>query len=65
MEGMYASVVITALLKRNRCYFVERGKAHDKWHSEITGKEFCVPRRVSKGVPTGTVTNILRDAGLS
>ncbi len=65
MECMYACVVITALLKRNRCHFVEHGRAHDKWRSDITGKEFCIPRRSKKGLPAGTVANILKDAGLA
>ncbi len=65
MECMYACVVITALLKRNRCHFVEHGRSHDKWRSDITGKEFCVPRRYEKGLPAGTVANILKDAGLA
>ena len=65
MESMYACVVITALLKRNRCHFVEHGRAHDKWYSDITGKSFRVPRQSGRSLPAGTVTNILKDAGLA
>jgi mRNA interferase HicA len=65
MESMYACVVITALLKRNRCHFVEHGRAHDKWYSDITGKSFRVPRQSGRSLPAGTVTNILKDAGLT
>ena len=65
MECMYACVVITSLLKRNRCHFIEHGRAHDKWHSDITGKNFRVPRQSARSLPAGTVTNIFKDAGLS
>ena len=50
MESMYACVVITALLKRNRCHFVEHGRAHDKWYSDITGKSFRVPRQSGRSL---------------
>ena len=60
----YACVVITSLLKKNRCHFVEHGKAHDKWYSDITGKRFRVARQAEKGLPAGTVNQILKDAGL-
>lgn len=52
------------LLKKNNCYFIEHGKEHDKWHSDITGKDFRIPRHPSKELATGTANNILRDAGL-
>lgn len=65
MECMYACVVITSLLKRNRCHFIEHGRAHDKWHSDITGKNFRVPRQSARSLPAGTVINIFKDAGLS
>lgn len=55
---------LTKLLKKNDCYLVEHGKEHDKWHSDITGKDFRVPRHKSKEIPTGTLNNILKDAGL-
>lgn len=52
------------LLKKNKCHLVEHGKEHDKWHSDVTGKDFRVPRHQSKELPTGTANNILKDAGL-
>ena len=52
------------LLSKNGCYLVEHGKEHDKWHSNITGKDFRVPRHKSKEIPTGTSNSILKDAGL-
>lgn len=52
------------LLKKNQCYLVEHGKEHDKWHSQITGKNFRLPRHPNKELPTGTANNILKDAGL-
>ena len=55
---------LTKLLKKNDCYLVEHGKEHDRWHSDITGKDFYVPRHKSKEIPTGTLNKILKDAGL-
>lgn len=52
------------LLKKNHCYFVEHGAEHDKWCSEITGKNFRIPRHKSKEIPKGTLNSILKDAGL-
>lgn len=52
------------LLKENNCYLVEHGKRHDKWHSQITGINFMVPRHPSKELPKGTANKILKDAGL-
>lgn len=55
---------LTKLLRKNGCYLVEHGKEHDKWHSDITGKNFRVPRHPSKEIATGTANCILKDAGL-
>ena len=52
------------LLKRSGCYFVEHGKEHDKWHSNLTGKDFRVPRHKGKELPHGTLSAILKDAGI-
>lgn len=52
------------LLKKNDCFLIEHGKEHDKWHSELTGKDFRVPRHPAKEIPIGTVNRILKDAGL-
>ena len=55
---------LTKLLKKNGCYIVEHGKEHDKWHSNITDKDFRVPRHKSREIHTGTADRILKDAGL-
>lgn len=55
---------LTKLLKKHGCHFVEHGKEHDKWYSDITGKDIRVPRHPSKDVPKGTANRILKDAGL-
>ena len=55
---------LTKLLKTNECYFVEHGKEHDKWHSNITGKSFKIPKHPGKEIPKGTADRILKDAGL-
>ena len=52
------------ILKNSGCYFVEDGKEHEKWHSDITGRDFRVPRHDSKDVKPGTLNSILKDAGL-
>ncbi|MCI7328073.1 MAG: type II toxin-antitoxin system HicA family toxin [Clostridiales bacterium] len=61
---MKTSELIKLLSKTKKCYLVEHGSEHDKWHSEITGKDFRVPRHKSKEIPKGTLNAILRDAGL-
>ncbi len=55
---------LTKLLKKNHCYLVEYGKEHDRWHSEVTGKNFMVPKHGRKEIPTGTANRILKDAGI-
>lgn len=55
---------LTKLLKRNGCELIKHGKEHDRWRSEITGKEFSVPRHPSKEIPPGTANRILKDAGI-
>ena len=55
---------LVKLLKKNDCYLVEHGKEHDKWHSNIAGKNFMIPRYGSKEIATGTANRILKDAGL-
>ena len=55
---------LTKLLKKNRCSKVRSGKKHDIWVSEITGKQFSVPRHPAKEIPTGTLKKIMEDAGL-
>lgn len=62
-DRMKASELIK-LLKKNGCYLVEHGKEHDKWHSDITGKNFMVPRHGGKEIATGTANRIFKDAGL-
>ena len=50
-------------LKKNKCYVLRNGSRHDLWYSEITGKQFAIPRHKAE-IPTGTLNNILKDAGL-
>lgn len=52
------------LLKKNRCYILRNGSRHDIWYSEITQKQFALPRHKAE-IPTGTLKNILKDAGVS
>ena len=51
------------LLRKNKCYVLRNGSRHDIWYSEITGKQFAIPRHKAE-IPTGTLNNILKDAGL-
>lgn len=61
---MKTSELIKKLRNTKQCYIVEHGKEHDKWHSNITGKDFRVPRHPGKEIPAGTLNAILKDAGL-
>ncbi len=36
-------------LKKNQCYILRHGSRHDVWYSEITGKQFTVPRLYKRG----------------
>lgn len=51
------------LLKKNRCELIRNGSRHDIWYSDTTGKQFTVPGHKAE-IPTGTLNNILKDAGL-
>lgn len=51
------------LLKKSKCELIRNGSRHDIWYSSITGKQFSVPRHKAE-IPTGTLNNILKDAGL-
>ena len=61
---MKTSELIKLLKKSGRCRLVEHGREHDKWHSEITGKNFMVPRHSSKEIKKGTAERIMKDAGI-
>lgn len=61
---MKTSELIKLLKSSKKCYLVAHGKEHDKWHSDITNRDFRVPRHQSKEIPSGTALNILKDAGL-
>ena len=52
------------MLKENDCEIDREGKNPEIWRSRKTGKKFSVPRHDSKDVPTGTVNNIKRSAGI-
>ncbi len=51
------------LLKKNGCSVLRNGSRHDIWYSNITDKQFSVPRHKAE-IPTGTLNNILKDAGI-
>ena len=52
------------LLKKNQCHILRNGSRHDIWYSNLTGKQFTVPRHKAD-IPVGTLKNILRDAGIN
>ena len=52
------------LLKKNQCQILRNGSRHDIWYSNLTGKQFTVPRHKAD-IPVGTLKNILRDAGIN
>lgn len=51
------------LLKKGNCKLIRNGSRHDVWYSEVTEKQFTVPRHKAE-IPIGTLNNILKDAGL-
>ncbi len=51
------------LLRKNKCYVLRNGSRHDIWYSEITQRQFAIPRHKAE-IPTGTLKNILKDAGV-
>lgn len=54
---------LVKLLKKHGIKFVRAGANHDEYYSPITGKKFPVWRH-SKEVPTGTLHEILKQAGV-
>lgn len=54
---------LTKLLKKNGCYIKRNGKKHDILFSEITKREFPVPRHKAE-IPPGTLNSITKDAGI-
>lgn len=55
--------VLLKILKRNKCYILRHGSRHDIWYSEISNKQFPVPRHKTE-LKTGTLSNILKEAGI-
>ena len=54
---------LVKILRKNGCYIKRNGSRHDIWYSELSQKEFTVPRHKAE-LPVGTLNNILKDAGL-
>ena len=52
------------ILKKNGCYFVKEGKNHEIWYSPTTNKEFTVGRHNTEDVKKGTLSGILKQAGI-
>jgi predicted RNA binding protein YcfA (HicA-like mRNA interferase family) len=46
------------------CYFVSHGKEHDVWFSPVTNRFFRVSRHQSQELKAGTLSDMLKDAGL-
>ena len=61
---MKTSELIKILKASGHCFFIGHGKKHDEWYSELTGIHFYIPRH-AKEMKTGTVKQILKDAGLN
>jgi len=51
------------LFRQRGIIFIQHGKRHDLYYSPITHKKIPVPRH-SAEIPTGTLNNILKDAGI-
>lgn len=54
---------LVKILWKNGCYIKRNGSSHDIWYSELSQKEFIVPRHKAE-IPVGTLNNILKAAGL-
>lgn len=54
---------LVKMLKKNKCHILRNGSRHDIWYSEVTQKQFSIPRHKAE-IPMGTLNNILKDAGL-
>ena len=52
------------LLKKGGCYKESEGTRHENWYSPTTGKTFQVGRHDAQDVKSGTLSKILKDAGL-
>ena len=52
------------LLKKYGCRFDHDGGGHEIWYSPITGLYFPVGRHDRADVKKGTLTSILKDAGI-
>ena len=52
------------LLRKNKCQVIRNRSKHDICYSEITDKQFTVPRHKAE-IPVGTLKNILKDAGIN
>ena len=52
------------ILKQNGCYKDGEGPNHERWFSPITKKVFRVGRHDTQDVKKGTLSQILKDAGL-
>ncbi len=52
------------LLRKNGCQLEREGAGHEIWYSPKTGKRFTVGRHNTEEVKTGTLKNILKDAGV-
>ena len=61
--GMKYSELVRRL-KDAGCRLESPGAGHDRWYSPITDSFFYVPRHQSKEVPTGTLRQLLKEAGL-
>ena len=52
------------LLKSHGCYELSPGKEHDVWYSPMTKAKIRLPRHQSQEVPSGTLSRILKQAGI-
>jgi predicted RNA binding protein YcfA (HicA-like mRNA interferase family) len=52
------------LLKLHDCYLVRHGANHDVWYSKKTGTVFLVGRHSGQEIKKGTVSAILKRAGI-
>ena len=60
---LYENTGVIKTTEKNHYSILRNGSRHDIWYSDITGKQFSVPRHKAE-IPIGTLNNILKDAGI-
>ena len=52
------------ILRKNGCYKQSEGARHENWYSPLTNRVFQVGRHDTQDAKKGTLSRILKDAGI-